>query len=85
MSTTALPRDIAGRGDIDALLAGFFRRAFADDALGPIVVELARDLFAHLPVMGDSARIAGPILRRQPGGQAELVTIEPRRSGKWRP
>lgn len=54
MSTTAARCDIANRADIDALVAEFYRRAFADEHLGPIFVDVARvDLSAHLPVMGD--------------------------------
>lgn len=53
---TAAParRDIAGRGDISRLVAEFYRRAFADDLLGPVFVDIARvDLSVHLPVMCD--------------------------------
>lgn len=54
MSAAATLRDIADRGDIDALVAEFYRRAFADEVLGPVFVDVARvDLSAHLPVMGD--------------------------------
>jgi hemoglobin len=48
-------RDIADRDDIAALVAEFYRRAFADNLLGPVFVDIARvDLSAHLPVMGGS-------------------------------
>lgn len=54
MSAAPTLRDIAGRDDIDALVAAFYRRAFADENLGPIFIEVARvDLSVHLPVMGD--------------------------------
>ncbi|MHA6783232.1 group III truncated hemoglobin [Pseudonocardia saturnea] len=54
MSAATGLRDIAGRADIDALVAAFYRRAFADEHLGPIFVDVARvDLSVHLPVMGD--------------------------------
>jgi hemoglobin len=54
MSAAAARRDIADRDDIVGLVAEFYRRAFADEILGPIFVDVARvDLFAHLPVMGD--------------------------------
>jgi len=44
--------DIADHGDIEALVSAFYRRAFADELLGPIFVDVARmDLPAHLPVM----------------------------------
>jgi hemoglobin len=47
-------RDIAGRDDIDALLADFYGRAFRDDLLGPVFVDIAQmDLSVHLPVIGD--------------------------------
>lgn len=47
-------RDIAGRRDISRLVAEFYRRAFADDLLGPVFVDIARvDLSVHLPVMCD--------------------------------
>jgi hypothetical protein len=46
--------DIADRDDITGLVAEFYRRAFADEVLGPIFFDVARvDLCAHVPVMGD--------------------------------
>lgn len=46
--------DIADRVDISALVTQFYRRAFADDLLGPVFVDIARvDLSTHLPVMCD--------------------------------
>jgi hemoglobin len=46
--------DIADRDDIAALVTEFYRRAFADDLLGPIFVDVARvDLAMHLPLMCD--------------------------------
>jgi len=46
--------DVADRDDIAGLVAEFYRRAFADEVLGPIFLDVARvDLSAHLPVMGD--------------------------------
>jgi hemoglobin len=46
--------DIAGRDDIAALLTDFYGRAFDDELLGPIFVEVARmSLAEHLPVMCD--------------------------------
>jgi hemoglobin len=46
--------DIADRDDIAALLRDFYGRAFRDDLLGPVFVDIARmDLDAHLPVMCD--------------------------------
>jgi hemoglobin len=51
---TADRRDIADRDDIAALVAECYRRAFADNILGPVFVDVAQvDLSAHLPVMGD--------------------------------
>lgn len=49
-----MPADIARRADVEALLRDFYGRAFADDLLGPVFVDIARmDLEAHLPVMAD--------------------------------
>ncbi|MEU4712492.1 group III truncated hemoglobin [Micromonospora purpureochromogenes] len=46
--------DIADRADITALVTDFYRRAFADDLLGPVFIDVARmDLTAHLPIMCD--------------------------------
>ncbi|WP_214405250.1 group III truncated hemoglobin [Pseudonocardia lacus] len=48
------PHDIADRDDIEAVVVAFYRRAFADDLLGPVFVDIARmDLAAHLPTMCD--------------------------------
>lgn len=44
--------DIVDRDDIGELLRDFYGRAFRDDLLGPVFVDIARmDLDAHLPVM----------------------------------
>ena len=41
--------DISDREDISLLVSEFYRRAFADDLLGPVFVGVARvDLSAHL-------------------------------------
>lgn len=54
MSAEPVRPDIADRGDISRLVAEFYRRAFADDLLGLVFVDIARvDLSAHLPVMCD--------------------------------
>lgn len=54
LMTVRTRTDIADRGDIAALLRDFYGRAFADDLLGPIFVDVARlDLDAHLPAMCD--------------------------------
>jgi hemoglobin len=46
--------DISDRGDISRRVAEFYRRAFADDLLGPVFVDIARvDLSARLPVICD--------------------------------
>ena len=46
--------DLADRGDVERLVRGFYRRAFADELLGPVFLDVARmDLEAHLPVMCD--------------------------------
>jgi hemoglobin len=46
--------DIASRDDISTLVVAFYGRAFEDDLLGPVFVDVARlDLDAHLPVMCD--------------------------------
>ena len=51
----SMPRpDITSRTDIAGLLTAFYARAFSDDLLGPVFVDIARmDLAAHLPVMCD--------------------------------
>ena len=54
MSAEPVRPDIPDRGDISRLVAEFYRRAFADDLLGPVFVDIARvDRSAHLPVMCD--------------------------------
>lgn len=46
--------DVRDRTDISRLVTEFYRRAFADDLLGPVFVDIARmDLAAHLPIMCD--------------------------------
>lgn len=46
--------DITDRHDIIELLRDFYGRAFRDDLLGPVFVEVARmDLDVHLPVICD--------------------------------
>ena len=46
--------DLRDRADVAALVTEFYRRAFADDLLGPVFVDVARmDLPAHLPIMCD--------------------------------
>ncbi len=46
--------DIASRDDIVTLATTFYRRAFADDMLGPIFTDIAKmDLAAHMPVICD--------------------------------
>lgn len=46
--------DIATRNDLALLLRDFYGRAFRDELLGPVFVDVARmDLDAHLPVMCD--------------------------------
>jgi hemoglobin len=46
--------DIADREDIAALLRDFYGRAFRDELLGRVFVDIARmNLDAHLPVMCD--------------------------------
>lgn len=45
-------RDIAGRPDLDELLAAFYGQALADPVLRPVFVdEMRLDLDAHLPVI----------------------------------
>lgn len=47
-------RDIADREDVAVMLTAFYGRAFADDVLGPVFVDVAQmDLADHLPVMCD--------------------------------
>jgi hemoglobin len=46
--------DISDRNDILELLRDFYGRAFRDELLGPVFVDVARmDLDAHLPVICD--------------------------------
>lgn len=46
--------DIGTHEDVVALIKAFYARAFADDLLGPIFVDVAHmDLVEHLPVMCD--------------------------------
>lgn len=46
--------DLRDRADVETLVVEFYRRAFADDLLGPVFVDIARmDLPAHLPIMCD--------------------------------
>lgn len=47
-------KDIVDRQDLADLLVAFYSRAFADDLLGPVFVDVAHmDLPAHLPIMCD--------------------------------
>jgi hemoglobin len=47
-------KDITDREDLAGLLTDFYGRAFGDDLLGPVVVDIAHmDLPQHLPVMCD--------------------------------
>jgi hemoglobin len=55
-STTGTPArtDLLGREDIAELVNDFYGRAFCDDLLGPVFIDVARmDLAAHLPVICD--------------------------------
>lgn len=46
--------DITDRSEVLALLRDFYGRAFRDDLLGPVFVDVARmDLDLHLPVIAD--------------------------------
>lgn len=59
MTATDLPRelatrDLATRDDVMRLVTTFYERAFADQLLGPIFVDVAHlDLRRHLPIMAD--------------------------------
>lgn len=54
MTAGAATDDIAGRADIAELLRDFYGRAFSDELLGPVFIDVARmHLAAHLPVMCD--------------------------------
>jgi hemoglobin len=54
MSAEPVRPYIADHADISRLVTEFYRRACADDLLGPVFVDIARvDLSAHLPVMCD--------------------------------
>lgn len=46
--------DLHNRDDVFTLVSEFYRRAFADELLGPIFVDVARmDLDHHLPIICD--------------------------------
>lgn len=46
--------DISSRTDIEALVETFYSRAFVDNLIGPLFVDVAQmDLSAHLPVIAD--------------------------------
>jgi hemoglobin len=91
MSAEPVRPDIADRGDISRLVAEFYRRAFADDLLGPVFVDIARvDLSAHLPVMCDfwdtvllrAGRYRRNALRPHVVLDAE-VTLTPAHFARW--
>lgn len=49
-----MSEDIADRTDVAALVTDFYSRAFVDELLGPVFVDVAQmDLPAHLPIMCD--------------------------------
>lgn len=53
MSESGL-RDLADRDDVVELLGDFYNRAFADDLLRPVFVDIAQmDLSRHLPAITD--------------------------------
>lgn len=46
--------DITDEADVRTLVGEFYRRAFADDLLGPVFVDIAHmDLAVHLPIITD--------------------------------
>lgn len=54
MSASTPAHDIADRGDIAELVTEFYTRAFRDELLGHVFVDIARlDLATHLPIMCD--------------------------------
>jgi hemoglobin len=91
MSAEPVRPDIADRADISRLVTEFYRRAFADDLLGPVFVDIARvDLSAHLPVMCDfwetvllrAGRYRRNALRPHVVLDAE-VTLTPAHFARW--
>ncbi len=46
-------RDLADRGDVLALLDGFYRAVLADDVLAPAFEAAGADVPAHLPAIAD--------------------------------
>ena len=47
-------RDFENRADIESVVRDFYRRAFADELLGPVFVDIAHmDLDAHVPIICD--------------------------------
>lgn len=54
MTETQDRHDIEHRRDIELLVRTFYTRAFQDEVLGPIFVDIAQmDLDAHMPIMCD--------------------------------
>ncbi|MCW2621376.1 MAG: hypothetical protein JWL64_978 [Frankiales bacterium] len=45
--------DVSDRADVERLLRAFYRRAFADELLGPVFAASGMDLEQHLPIMCD--------------------------------
>lgn len=46
--------DLSTRDDVYSLVSEFYRRAFDDELLGPIFIDVARlDLERHMPIMCD--------------------------------
>ncbi len=46
--------DLSDRSDVIELVSTFYQRAFADQLLGPVFVDVARmDLEQHMPIMAD--------------------------------
>ncbi len=51
---TDRPHDIDTHEEVVALLRDFYQRAFADDLIGPVFLDIAQmDLEVHLPVICD--------------------------------
>ena len=54
MSHTSALRDFENRADIESVIRDFYLRAFADELLGPVFVDIAHmDLDAHVPIICD--------------------------------
>lgn len=84
-------RDIGDRDDVVELLGDFYHRAFADDVLRPVFVDVAHmDLTTHLPIITDfwcKAILKEGHYRRnvfEPHRELdELIPLQPHHFERW--